>query len=63
MERLHSQIALAAFLQELGEAVEEAELVRLFLIEPLDYCQWSPFLLIYIGGHDDTAVSYASDIW
>ena len=27
MERLQSQLALAAFLQELGEAVEEAELV------------------------------------
>ena len=32
MERLHSQLALAAFLQELGEAVEEAELVR-YIIE------------------------------
>lgn len=32
MERLHSQLALAAFLQELGEAVEEAELVR-YVIE------------------------------
>lgn len=28
MERLRSQAALAAFLSELGEAVEQAELVR-----------------------------------
>ena len=30
MERLRSQLALAAFLQELGEAVEEAEVVNIF---------------------------------
>lgn len=29
MERLRSQMALAAFLQEVGEAVEQAELVML----------------------------------
>ena len=29
MQRLRSQLALAAFLRELGEAVEEAELVIL----------------------------------
>lgn len=28
MERLRSQLALAAFLQELGEAVEQAEVVN-----------------------------------
>ena len=33
MERLRSQLALAAFLQELGEAVEDAELVSAY--------QWS----------------------
>ena len=30
MERLRSQLALAAFLQEVGEAVEQAELVCTF---------------------------------
>ena len=32
MERLQSQLALAAFLQELGEAVEEAELVCFVIV-------------------------------
>ena len=31
MERLRSQLALAAFLQELGEAVEQAEVVKTIL--------------------------------
>ena len=35
MEQLRSRIALAAFLRELGERVEEAELVRTANIEYL----------------------------
>ena len=43
MERLHSQLALAAFLQELGEAVEEAELVIMML-----------FVMTFTTGISDT---------
>ena len=34
MERLRSQLALAAFLQEVGEAVEQAELVCIAQLLP-----------------------------
>ena len=37
MERLRSQAALAAFLSELGEAVEQAELVRHSLLVMMVY--------------------------
>ena len=48
MERLHSQLALAAFLQELGEAVEEAELVCLTYWPTCMYC-WICLCVVGVG--------------
>ena len=47
MQRLRSQLALAAFLRDLGEAVEEAELV----IWRHTWCY--TLILRMLGGHDD----------